>query len=363
MYHWQHKNWPEFTFDRSDSDHVLVNFMLKAGELKGIISALPEAISTETIIQTIVSEAIKTSEIEGEFINRVDVLSSIRKNLGLHITQEPKDKYAIGLSQLLMDVRNTYQEPLTESKILAWHKLLMGSNKRIHAGQWRKDSAPMQVISGSLANPKIHFEAPNAEVVPQEMKRFVAWYNESDMHSPMRKAAIAHLYFESIHPFEDGNGRIGRAIAEKVLSQGFGSPIMFSISKSIEENRSAYYKALQQAQQSLDITKWIAWFGDMLVHAQNDAEKTIHFTIKKVKFFDKYAVKLNERQRKVINRMLEEGITGFKGGMQVKKYVSITGASKATATRDLQALVALHVFIIQGAGRSTHYELILGGRR
>ena len=320
MYNWQHKNWPEFTFESSSIDNVLMKFMLKAGELKGIISALPEDISTETIIQIMVSEAIKTSEIEGEIINRIDVMSSIRKNLGLPISKEPKDKNAIGLSQLIMDVRNTYRQPLTESKILEWHKLLMGNNNRINAGQWRKGTEPMQVISGSASDPEIHFEAPPSKNISKEMRRFIDWYNKNEISSPIIKAAVAHLYFESIHPFEDGNGRIGRAIAEKALSQGFDHPIMFSISKSIEENRSAYYIALQNAQQKLDLTKWIQWFASIIIFAQDDAEKTIQFTVKKVKFFDKYDKNFNERQRKVINRILEEGFNGFKGGMNVKIY-------------------------------------------
>ena len=318
MYNWQHKNWPEFTFESSSIDNVLMKFMLKAGELKGIISALPEDISTETIIQIMVSEAIKTSEIEGEIINRIDVMSSIRKNLGLPISKEPKDKNAIGLSQLIMDVRNTYRQPLTESKILEWHKLLMGNNNRINAGQWRKGTEPMQVISGSASDPELHFEAPPSKNISKEMRRFIDWYNKNEISSPIIKAAVAHLYFESIHPFEDGNGRIGRAIAEKALSQGFDHPIMFSISKSIEENRSAYYIALQNAQQKLDLTKWIQWFASIIIFAQDDAEKTIQFTVKKVKFFDKYDKNFNERQRKVINRILEEGFNGFKGGMNVK---------------------------------------------
>ena len=357
MYNWQHKNWPEFKFDSASIDKKLMRFMLKAGELKGILSALPKVISTETIVQIMVTEAIKTSEIEGEIINRIDVMSSIRKNLGLHISQEPKDKNAIGLSLLLIDVRNTYTQPLTESKILEWHKLLMGNNKTIHAGQWRKGNEPMQIISGSASNPKIHYEAPPSKTLSKEMKRFIKWYNTSEISSPIIKAAVAHLYFESIHPFEDGNGRIGRAIAEKALSQGFDNPIMFSISKSIEENRSNYYKELQLAQQKLEITKWIEWFASIIIIAQEDAEKTIQFTIKKMKFFDKYDKILNDRQKKVINRILEEGVNGFKGGMNAKKYISITDTSKATATRDLQELAAMNVFVIKGLGRSTSYEL------
>jgi Fic family protein len=357
MYNWQHKNWPDFKFEGASIDTQLMKFMLKAGALKGMITALPEAISTETIVQIMVAEAIKTSEIEGETINRIDVMSSIRKNLGLPIAKEPKDKNAIGLSQLLIDVRNTYTQPLTQTKILEWHNLLMGNNKRINAGQWRKGTTPMLVISGSASDPKVHFEAPPSKSISKQMKGFIEWYNTSEISSPIIKAAIAHLYFVSIHPFEDGNGRIGRAIAEKALSQGFDNPILFSISKAIEENRSDYYKALQQAQQKLEITKWIEWFASIVMIAQDDAEKTIQFTIKKVKFFDKYDKSFNDRQKKVINRILEEGDTGFKGGMNVNKYISITNTSKATATRDLQELVEMNVFMIKGAGRATRYEI------
>ena len=357
MYNWQHKNWPAFKFDSSSIDNELMKFMLKAGELKGIISTLPEAISTETIIQIIVSEAIKTSEIEGEIIDRIDVMSSIRKNLGLDISKEPKHKNAIGLSQMLIDVRKTYNQVLTESKILEWHNLLMAHNKKINAGQWRKGTAPMQIISGSTSTPTIHFEAPSSKLVPNQMKQFISWYNNNEIISPIIKAAVAHLYFESIHPFEDGNGRIGRAIAEKALSQGFDNPIMFSISKTIEKNRVDYYKALRNAQQTLDITGWIKWFASIIIMAQNDAEKMINFTIKKVRFFDKHDNDLNDRQRKVINRIFEEGSDGFKGGMNVKKYISLTNTSKATATRDLQELVEMNVLIIKGAGRATHYDM------
>jgi Fic family protein len=233
----------------------------------------------------------------------------------------------------------------------------MGNNKRINAGQWRKGTAPMQIISGSASGPKVHFEAPPSKGVPKEMRRFIEWYNKSEISSPIIKAAVAHLYFESIHPFEDGNGRIGRAIAEKALSQGFDNPIMFSISKSIEENKSDYYKALQDAQQRLEITKWIEWFASIIIIAQDDAEKTLQFTIKKMKFFDKYDKNFNDRQRKVINRILEEGINGFKGAMNVKKYISITDTSKATATRDLQELAEMNVFAITGLGRSTSYVI------
>lgn len=357
MYNWQHKNWPQFEFDYTSLEKELMLFMMKAGEINGMLSALPQHISTETIIQTIVSEAIKTSAIEGEVINRLDVMSSIKNNLGFHTDHKAKDKNAIGLSKMLVDVRDTFKEELTEAKLLEWHQLLMNNNKKVQAGKWRTHQEPMRVISGSVANPKIHFEAPPSKNILKEIKQFIKWYNDCEISVPPVKAAIAHLYFESIHPFEDGNGRIGRAIAEKAFSQCLGMPVLFSISNAIEARRKEYYDALQKAQRTMNISAWIKWFTSTTLEAQEHAEKMILFTIEKMKFFDQYENKLNERQKKVINKMMDEGPNEFIGGMNAKKYMSITGVSKATATRDLQELVQLNIFSGLGSARSTRYIL------
>jgi Fic family protein len=193
------------------------------------------------------------------------------------------------------------------------------------------------------------------------MQRFLLWFNESQdsIKKPIMRAAIAHLYFESIHPFEDGNGRIGRAIAEKALSQNIGRPVLFSLSKSMEAKKKAYYDALQKAQRSNEITEWMHYFVNTVLEAQIDAEQEIEFTLKKAKFFSQYQDQLNDRQQKGIRRMLEEGPNGFEGGMNARKYVGITGTSKATATRDLQDLVQKEIFTPIGGGRSTRYELKL----
>lgn len=357
MYNWKHKNWPQFEFDYTSLEKELMLFMMKAGEINGMLSALPQHISTETIIQTIVSEAIKTSAIEGEVINKLDVMSSIKNNLGFHTDHKAKDKNAIGLSKMLVDVRDTFKEELTEVKLLEWHKLLMNNNKKVQAGKWRTHREPMRVISGSVANPKIHFEAPPSKNIPKEIKQFIKWYNNCDISAPPVKAAIAHLYFESIHPFEDGNGRIGRAIAEKAVSQCLGMPVLFSISNAIEARRREYYDALQKAQRTMNISAWIKWFTSITLDAQEHTEKMIHFTIDKMKFFDKYENQLNERQKKVVNKMMEEGPNEFIGGMNAKKYMSITGVSKATATRDLQELVQLNIFFSLGSARTTRYSM------
>lgn len=223
----------------------------------------------------------------------------------------------------------------------------------------------MQVISGRIDRPTVHFEAPPAGRVPSQMKAFLCWFNEtapggkhSIAHAPIR-SGLAHIYFESIHPFEDGNGRLGRAISEKALSQGLGFPAVLSLSRMIESHRSDYYEALQRAQRSCEITDWLVWFSDMVVRAQVDAKERISFVLKKHKFLERMESELNKRQLKVIRRMLESGPEGFEGGMNNRKYVALTKASRITASRDLQHLVRLGAVRSCGGGRSTRYELEL----
>jgi Fic family protein len=312
------------------------------------------------------SEAIKTSAIEGEFPNRKDVLSSIRKNLGLHT--DPgfvQDKSAAGLAELMIDVRKTFVEPMTTEKLFAWHRMLMGQHKRIKAGKWRTHKDPMQVVSGVIGKEKVHFEAPPSKRVPQEMHAFIQWFNDTapggihEMKKAPVRSALAHLYFESIHPFEDGNGRIGRAIAEKALSQTIGRPVLLSLSRTIEANKAAYYQSLEQAQRSNEVSAWVAYFVGTVLDAQIEAETQVDFTLRKTRFLDRYKPLLNDRQEKVLTRMLAEGPTGFEGGMQARKYIAITGASKATATRDLKHLLDIGAFTLvdSAGGRSTRYAL------
>jgi Fic family protein len=219
----------------------------------------------------------------------------------------------------------------------------------------------MQVISGQYGRIKVHFEAPPTVSLPRETKQFFDWFNQSReqiRHAPVR-AAVAHLYFESLHPFDDGNGRIGRAIAEKALSQGLGRPALISLSRTIDVDRKAYYAALEHAQQSLEITPWICYFTRVVLDAQKEADAQINFILQKTKFFDRYQAALSDRQRSVILRMLEAGTAGFEGGMNARKYCALTKVSKATATRDLHALAQAGAFVPCGRGRSVRYELNL----
>ncbi len=363
-YNWQLPDWPEFVYKLDEVQPIIVAFAEETGEVNGIISGLSQDLKQETLLELMLSEAVKTSEIEGEYVSREDVMSSIRNNLGLN--DNPvyvKDQRAGSIAQLMIKVREVFDQPLSLDMLMEWHSLLMANVKNINAGHWRKGTEPMQVVSGAYGREVIHYEAPSSSKMPQEMERFITWYNDADF--PLKggaaqailKSAIAHLYFESIHPFEDGNGRIGRAVAEKALSESLGRPVMLSLSKIIESDKAAYYAALKEAQQSLEITPWINYFAMVTLEAQRDAKAMVQFTVAKAQFFDRYKSCLNDRQLKAVNKMMGKGFELFEGGMTAKKYMSINKTSKATATRDLQQLQEIGVFVIDGAGRSVSYQL------
>lgn len=359
-YNWQQKDWSNFKYQTEVVEDLLFDFAQRTGRISGLLDGLSKTEQTDAMINLMVSEAIKTSEIEGEYLSRNDVMSSIKRNLGIQADLPlTKDKRAEGVAELLLAVRNDFGEQLSEKMLYEWHSMLMKGNTSIQTGQWRTHEEPMQIVSGAIGKEVVHFEAPPSNKVSSEMALFIEWFNESQdtIKKPIVRSAIAHLYFESIHPFEDGNGRIGRAVAEKALSQSIGRPVLFSLSKSIEGDKNNYYEALKAAQRSNEITDWINYFVKTVLDAQIDAEQEIEFTLKKTKFFDQHKDGLNDRQQKVVRRMLEKGHQGFEGGMNARKYVSLTSASKATATRDLQDLVQKGIFRPIGGGRSTRYEI------
>jgi Fic family protein len=362
-YNWQLKDWPQFRFDNTQLRELLVLFTQRTGRLSGLFEGLSAQEKSKINVEMMVFEAIKTSEIEGEFLSREDVMSSIKRNLGLeNSTKHIKDLSAKGVAELMTVVRSTSQKPLSETELFEWHKMLFIANTKINVGQLRFHNEPMQVISGSIGKEQVHFEAPPSNQMAFEMRRFIEWFNSPEfdgIESAPVKSAIAHLYFESIHPFEDGNGRIGRAVAEKALFKGLGAIALISLSRAIESDKKSYYDALKKAQRTLEITDWVKYFLETLILAVNSAEDDIQFTLKKTRFFDQKRALLSARQIEVIDRMLKEGPQGFVGGMSAKKYIAITKASKATATRDLQDLVQLGVFIPFGSGRSARYDIIL----
>jgi Fic family protein len=362
MYNWQRAHWPQFRYNLSGLEEPLLAFADKAGQVSGMLKSLPEGLQTEALLDVMISEALKTSEIEGEYLSRPDVKSSLRNQLGLNtVPEKVNDPASAGAAELMVAVRTTWARPLTREMLLSWHRMLLKNQENLAVGGWRTQGDPMQVVSGPVGRRKVHFEAPPARQVPREMAAFIRWFNASGTEirqAPVR-AALAHLYFESIHPFEDGNGRIGRAVAEKVLSQGLQRPVLLSLSRTIEARKHAYYEALETAQKSAEVTPWVRYFTGVVLEAQTATEKQIDFILRKARFFDACRHHLNERQLKAVRRMLEEGPEGFVGGMNARKYQALTKTSKATATRDLQDLAESGVLVPIGGGRSTRYELKL----
>ncbi|MBY0281266.1 MAG: Fic family protein [Alphaproteobacteria bacterium] len=368
-YNWQNPLWPKFQYSVTEIQNVLYLYAQETSLLVGAIGQLPDVSVTDTLIDLMVLEALKTSEIEGEMLIEEDVRSSIRFNLGLPNSDPTvSDRRASGIAELMLDVRSTFNQPLSKEKLFDWHRMVMGDSHFLNeeVGNWRKNTEPMQIISGPIGRERVYYEAPPPERLESEMDAFIKWFNqtepktgEKNLPGPLR-AAVAHLYFESIHPFIDGNGRIGRAIAEKALSQDIGTPILFSLSSTIQKNRKQYYNMLHLASgYSLEITEWVAFFVNLIYQSQLESKEQILFVLKKTKFWREHNQELNERQEKVIHRMFLEGSSGFKGGMNAQKYMTLTGCSKATATRDLADLLAKKCFYrLPGAGPNTRYDIV-----
>ena len=260
---------------------------------------------------------------------------------------------------MMIDLYRNFDDKLSHSALFRWHKMLTNGRRDLQAiGKYRNDSEPMQIVSGRLDEPKIHFEAPPSKQVKKEMDEFIAWFNNSkDSTPPLARAAIAHLYFVSIHPFEDGNGRIARALAIKALSQSIKQPLLTSLSATIQHSRKKYYKALEDNNQQLEITDWLLYFGKTFLESQNHTQKLIEFLLTKAQLFESLKNQINDRQEKVLTRIFAEGLNGFEGGLSAENYIKITKTSRATATRDLQDLLEKGALVKKGELKGTRYFL------
>ena len=366
-WNWQHKNWPHFTYDAAALSEYEGQFLHKAGIMHGSLKHITEDDKESLRVQLISEEAYKTSEIEGEILDRDSLQSSIRKHFGLKTDNRKIPAAEQGIAEMLVDLYKTYEAPLNSQRLFLWHEMLTNGRRDLQdMGRYRTHADPMQIVSGSLHEPEVHFEAPPSKIVPEEMERFIDWFNspqgkkrdkEREKLPILLRSGIAHIWFESIHPFEDGNGRIGRAISEKALSQGLGRPTLIALAQAIERSRKAYYAALQIGNRGLDIQDWLEYFSKTVLEAQNYTLSMIDFLIEKSKFYDRFKGKLNERQGKVLARMFEAGIEGFKGGLSAENYISISGAARATATRDLQGLVEIGALTKRGERKYTRYYL------
>ena len=367
MWIWQHPNWPNFIFDPAAFPDRLDAFYRAAERLSGRVEALSNAYQTDAQIALMLSEVIATSAIEGENLDRDSVRSSLLRHFGEVVSGHRHDDRAAGATELIVDVRRNWHRPLSHETLGHWQSLVVVDRltSTIMRGAYRNHPEPMQIVSGRyVGRPRtVHYEAPPAADVPAEMGRFLDWYNGdgASLAGPVR-AAVAHVWFEKIHPFEDGNGRVGRAVSDHALSQSLGRPTLACLATAIDADRDGYYDALETVGRGdLDLGGFLDYFIAAIVRAQEVALAEVAFVLDKARFHDRYDDRLNERQRKVIARVFAEGRAGFAGGLSAKNYVSIAKCSPATATRDLAALRDMGALVSHGRGRGLRYGISYPG--
>jgi len=362
-WNWQQKDWPRFSYEKAALDELEAQFLRQSGLLAGAYKHISDDDKDTLTVDLISDEALKTSEIEGEYLNRDSLRSSIRRHLGRTTDNRKIPPAERGIAEMTVDLYRNFAEPLSHQILFAWHRMVTsGRSDLTDIGRYRTHEDPMQVVSGPIHKPKVHFEAPPSRDVSREMEKFIKWFSATSPDgktplSALTRTGIAHLYFVCIHPFEDGNGRIGRGIAEKVLAQSLGQPSLIALSHTIEKNKKRYYDMLERSNKDNEITDWLVYFAQTILDAQNYTQRMIDFLIEKTKLYDKVRGQLNERQDKALARMFREGLEGFKGGLSAENYIKITGASRATATRDLQELVEKGALIRTGERKSTRYWL------
>jgi len=357
------KAWPQFHWDTDKLSGLLANVRHRQGRLIGRMEALGFDLQQEAVLETLTADVLKSSEIEGENLDAKQVRSSIARRLGVDIGGlKPVDRHVEGIVEMMLDATRHYQQPLTVERLSAWHSALFPTGRsgmtKIRVGGWRNDiTGPMKVVSGPVGKEQVHFEAVPAVRLDAEMTAFIGWFNGSAHTDEVLKAGLAHLWFVTIHPFDDGNGRIARAIADMALARSENSPQRFySMSTQIRQERNDYYDTLEQTQQgTMDVTAWMEWFLGCLGRAIDGAQTTLSAVLAKSGFWERIrGIQLNDRQRRVINRLLD----GFEGKLTTSKYAKLAKCSQDTALRDILPLVDQGVLVRNPeGGRSTSYSL------
>jgi Fic family protein len=360
----QHYNWPSFTWDDAALLPALGQIRYIQGKISGTMEALGFSARMDAALKTLTEDVQKSSEIEGEILNTDQVRSSIARRLGLEIAAlVPSDRNVDGIVEMVLDATQNYYMPLTEDRLFGWQSSLFPSGRsgmfKILTNQWRdNEKGPMQVVSGAIGREIVHFEAPDASRLEKEMKMFLEWFNSNQSLDPVLKSGIAHLWFVTIHPFDDGNGRIARAIADMQLARADNSARRYySMSSQIRKRRKEYYQILETTQKGdMNITGWLEWYLLCLKDAVTATEETLVAVLKRVDFWDKHtSTALNIRQRTMINRMQE----AFFGSLSSSKWAKMTKCSQDTATRDINDLIEKGILQKSGSGgRSTRYELL-----
>lgn len=360
----QLEDWPKFLWDKGKLESQLGQVRHRQGRLIGRMESLGFRMRSEAVLQTLTEDVLKSSEIEGEILDKDQVRSSIARRLGMDTgANPPSDRDVDGVVEMMLDATQNYAEPVTSERLYGWQSALFPTGRsgmqQIAVEAWRgPDADPMRVVSGPIGRERVHYEAPPGNRLPHEMRAFLAWFNGNESVDGVLKAAIAHLWFVTVHPFEDGNGRIARAIADLSLARSEKSPQRFySMSSQIREERSAYYDVLEKTQKGdLDITQWLEWFLGCLDRAFDGAQAILGSVLRKSRFWDKHAgEQFNERQRKVLNLLFD----GFEGRLTSSKWARIGKCSQDTASRDIDNLVKRGILLKDAAGgRSTNYSLV-----
>ena len=365
MYLHHRKDWPNFTWDTN----TLLPYVSKVRDLQGRLIGKMESMGfelrEEAVLETITQDAVKSSQIEGEILNNLEVRSSVARRLGMEISGLPNASRDVeGVVEMLLDATQNYESPLTKERLCAWHAALFPTGRsgmhKITAGDWRGDAqGPMQIVSGAIGKEKVHYTAPESLRLEKEMQQFIDWFNTEKNTEPVIKSAIAHLWFVSIHPFEDGNGRSARAIADTLLARADRTNQRFySMSSQILNAKNGYYAILESTQKgNLDISQWLVWYFERLNDALEATEKTLSKIMTKAKFWELHKnTQFNERQIKIINKLHGD----FVGKLHASKWAKMTKVHRDTARRDIQDLIKKGVLSDAGeGGRSTHYILNL----
>ncbi|MDH5668922.1 MAG: Fic family protein [Nitrospira sp.] len=356
-------NWPKFTWDQENLAPRLAAVRHRQGHLLGRMEAIGFPLRQEAVLQTLTLDVVKSSEIEGAVLNPEQVRSSIARRLGMDIAGTIQaDRHVEGVVEMMLDATQNFDKPLTAERLFGWHAALFPTGRsglhKIIVGAWRDDSrGPMQVVSGPVGREKVHFEAPKAKRLKAEMDQFISWTNNKRDMDPVLRAALAHLWFVTLHPFDDGNGRIARAIADWVLAQSeHRTQRFYSMSSQIRLERNDYYAILQRTQTAtLNVTAWMEWFLGCLDRAIADTESTLVGVFRKTQFWENAAGKyINDRQRLILNKLLD----GFEGKLTSSKWAKLVKCSQDTAQRDIQALIDQEILVKDAAGgRSTSYSL------
>ncbi|MBA3958224.1 MAG: Fic family protein [Parachlamydiaceae bacterium] len=358
-WNWELPNWPTFNYDPKKISLQEKQFLLSVGSASASLKNVVEEDYNQFIVEILSAEGMESSKIEGEILDRESLQSSIKRHFGLNTNHKQATEKESGMANLLCNVYESFDQPLSHEMLWRWHSELFQNQLHItDCGTYRTHAEPMQIISRRYDAPKVFFEAPPSEMISKEMAAFVDWFNSTHTSEPiLGRTAIAHVYFESIHPFEDGNGRIGRLLVEKMLSHSVERPVLIAVSKVLERRKKEYYAALERCNRTLDVDHWVEFFADVVLQAQEESMRLLYFLMEKAKMLTALSGQLNPRQEKVLLRMFSEGLNGFKGGLSAENYISITKASRATATRDLADLVQKNALRKTGELRHTRYWL------